>query len=288
MALKRILVTGASGMLGLDLVPFLRVKGYDVIPLTSKHLNLLGNLDDMRYCLETQAPEVVVHAAAYTNVDKAEAEPELAMSINKDGTRKLAEAVKAIDAIFVYVSTDFVFDGLKQTPYTPQDRPNPINTYGLSKYYGELMVKELLDEHYIIRTSWLYGIHNRNFVQFVLEAARQGREVSIVDDVFGNPTWTGSLCTAIEKIMTSGEYGTHHACDDGTVSRYEQAQAICRGAGLSSDHIKPVSHSDFPTPANRPRYSALDCDGLAIPHWETALQAYLTQYHQSNQRPPTP
>lgn len=283
MALKRILVTGASGMLGRDLVPFLGAKGYDVVPVTSKNMNLLGNQDDMLRFLETKTPEVVVHAAAYTNVDKAEAEPELAMSINKDGTRKLAEAAKAIGAIFVYVSTDFVFDGLKQTPYTPQDRPNPVNTYGLSKYYGELMVSELMDDSYIIRTSWLYGIHNRNFVQFVLEAARQGREVSIVDDVYGNPTWTGSLCTAIEKIMTSGEYGIHHACDSGTVSRYEQALAICKGAGFSGDHIKAVPHNDFPTPANRPLYTALDCDGLAIPHWETAFQAYLTQYHHVNQ-----
>lgn len=157
MAFKNIVVTGANGMLGRDLVPYLQAKGYTVFPSTSQQMNLMETSQSMQDKLEPFQPEIIVHAAAYTNVDGAESEPDLAMLINKDGTRNLAEAAQALNAIFIYISSDFVFDGLKRTPYEPSDRPNPISTYGLSKYYGELMVSELLESYYIVRTSWLYG-----------------------------------------------------------------------------------------------------------------------------------
>lgn len=279
MAFQRIMVTGASGMFGQELVPYLRAIGYDVEPMTSKNLNLLGTQEDIDRVVSDYHPQIIVHSAAYTNVDKAEEESELAMAINKDGARKLALAARAIGAILVYISTDFVFDGLKGEPYTPKDRANPISMYGLSKYYGELMVSELLDEYYVVRTSWLYGVQKRNFVQFVLESAKQGREVTIATDTYGTPTWTGSLCDAVHRIMTSGQFGVHHAADAGVVSRFDQAQAICKAAGLSSEHIKPCLAKDLALPAARPIYSALDCGDLPIPSWESALNAYLEQYH---------
>ncbi|MEB3285979.1 MAG: dTDP-4-dehydrorhamnose reductase [Vampirovibrionales bacterium] len=279
MGFERVMVTGATGMLGSELVPYLCAIGYEVQAMDSARLNLLGTQEDIDRALSALHPQVVIHAAAYTAVDAAEREAELAMAINKDATRKLALAAKAIGAIFVYVSTDFVFDGLKTDPYMVGDRPNPISVYGLSKYYGELMVAELLEEYYIIRTSWLYGISKRNFVHFVLDAARQGQEVRIATDTFGTPTWTGSLCDAIHRIMTSGAFGIHHASDAGVVSRYDQATAICEAAGLSPDHIRPCLAEELALPATRPRYSALDCGELPIPAWTTALQAYLEQYH---------
>ncbi len=282
MAFKKLLVTGARGMLGRDLVPYLSAKGYQVFPSSTEYLDVLATEDTIRQKLEAVEPEVVIHCGAYTNVDGAERDPDLAMAVNKDGTHKLAMATQAVGAIFIYISTDFVFDGLKGAPYTPADRPNPINTYGLSKHYGELMVLERLEAFYIIRTSWLYGIHNRNFVQFVLESARQGNPVPAVRDWIGSPTWTGSLSVAIETLMNSGAYGIYHAADAGEVSRYEQAVAICRAAGLSPDHIRPVSSSELDLAANRPQYSVLACPDLAIPHWETSLQAYLEQYKQLN------
>ena len=280
MAFKNILVTGAYGMLGRDLVPYLIGKGYHVTGIDRDHLDLLGPEENIISYIGALQPDIIVHGAAYTDVDGAEKNPDLAMAINKDGTRKLVMAAKATDAILVYISTDFVFDGLKHAPYEAVDRPNPINAYGLSKYYGELAVTELMESYYIIRTSWLYGIHNKNFVQFVLDTAKEHRDISIVDDVFGTPTWTGSLCAAIESIMTSGAFGTYHAADSGVISRYQQAVTICRSAGLPSDHIKPVSASEYVTPATRPPYSALDCGDLAIPSWETAFHAYLEQYRQ--------
>lgn len=280
MAFKNIVVTGARGMLGQDLIPWLRAKGYDVFPFTRDMMSLLETGESMREKLEPVAPEVIIHAAAYTNVDGAEREPDLAMAVNKDGTQKLALVAKELGAIFVYISTDYVFDGLKHSPYEPQDRPNPINTYGLSKFYGELMVSELLEEYYIIRTSWLYGIHNRNFVQWVLDTARVGTPATIATDWIGTPTWTGSLCAAIDTVMTSGAYGAYHAADAGEVSRYDQAVGICRAAGLSADHIRPVTTQELNLAANRPLYSALASTGLSVPRWDTALQAYLEQYRQ--------
>jgi dTDP-4-dehydrorhamnose reductase len=278
MAFKNIVVTGAQGMLGCELVPYLRAKGAEVFASTSAHMSLLETVDSLQEKLEALQPEVIIHAAAYTNVDGAESEPDLAMAVNKDGTRKLAEVAQKLGAILVYVSSDFVFDGLKHAPYEPSDRPNPVSVYGLSKYYGELMVSELLDTFYIVRTSWLYGIHKRNFVQGVLETARTGGPVNAVTDWVGSPTWTGSLCVAIESILNSGRYGIYHAADAGALSRYEQARAICRAAGLSPDHVRPISAHDLSLPAARPAYSVLHCPELSIPSWETALQAYLEQY----------
>lgn len=282
MAFKNIVVTGASGMLGKDLVPYLRAKGYDVRPSTTQYMSVLETSDSIRQKLEALEPEVVIHCGAYTNVDGAEREPDLAMAVNKDGTQKLALAAQDLGAIFIYISTDFVFDGLKNAPHEPQDRPNPINTYGLSKYYGELIVSELLETYYIVRISWTYGIHKRNFVQTVLDSARSGTPMDVVTDWIGSPTWTGSVCTGLEALMNSGAFGTYHLADQAVVSRYQQAQAICAAAGLSCDHIRPITSDELSLAANRPRFSALACPGLAVPHWETALHAYLEQYHQAH------
>ena len=277
MAFKRILIVGASGMLGRDLTADLRGKGYEVAALSSSDVNLLHPIDAIERVIARHTPEIIIHAAAFTDVDAAERDPEVAMTINKDGTRKLAVIARDLGAILAYISTDYVFDGNQRTPYTIADKPNPINAYGVSKYYGELMVQEILETAYIIRTSWLYGQHRHNFVQFVLDGARQGRPLRVVNDWTGSPTWTGSLSHQIERIVTSGAYGMYHACDRGAVSKFEQAQAICRASGLSTDHIQPASFREFSFTAQRPAYSALNPGELSVPSWETSLQGYLTQ-----------
>ncbi len=281
MAFRKILVIGASGMLGRDLTAHLDAMGYEVSGLSSRDFNLLHPIDRLTRTAALHEPEVIIHCAAYTDVDGAEKDPELATAINKDGTRKSAVIARDLGAIFAYISTDYVFDGLKGGPYTVDDSPNPVNQYGLSKYYGELMVKEILDTAYIVRTSWLYGMHKRNFVQFVLDGARQGRPMRIVNDWTGSPTWTGSLSHLIEQIVTSGAFGTYHAADRGSVSKYDQALAVCKAAGLSATHIEPASWKDFSFLARRPSMSVLDPGELAVPSWETSLHAYLEQYlHQ--------
>lgn len=280
MAFRNIVVTGARGMLGQDLIPYLRAKGYDVFPVSSDYMSLLETAESMTEKLEPFSPEVIIHCAAYTNVDGAEREPELAMAVNKDGARNLALAARELDAILIYVSTDYVFDGLKNEPYLPTDRPNPINTYGLSKYYGELMVSELLEAYYIVRTSWLYGIHRSNFTQWVLDQARAGNEIKAAVDWIGSPTWTGNLCVMLESIMNSGAYGIYHGADQGITSRYEQAKLICRSAGLSDEHVRAIQASELNLAANRPHYSPLACPEWPVPSWETGLQAYLAQYQE--------
>lgn len=278
MALRRLLITGASGMLGRDLVTHLRAKGYDVTGVDSHTFNLLGPPDALRRAVERAEPELIIHTAALTDVDRAEREPELAMALNRDGTRTVAEIARDAGCLLAYLSTDFVFDGTAQRPYTPQDKPRPLSAYGLSKYYGELAVQERLDTAYIIRTSWLYGLHGRNFTQFVLDGVRQGRTLTLVNDWTGSPTWTGSLAVLIETIVTSGAYGVYHAVDRGAVSKYEQALAICRAAGLSAHGLTPVSARTLNFAASRPAYSVLDPSPLASPSWETSLAAYLTLY----------
>ncbi len=265
-------------MLGQDLVPYLQAKGYPVVGLTRSQLNVLDSIESLRDTLEAIQPDLIIHCAAFTDVDGAERDPEMAMAVNKDGTQKLALLCHELGIIFALISTDYVFDGTKGSPYTPADRTRPIGVYGHSKYYGELMVTELLETYYIIRTSWLYGLHKRNFVSFVIEAAKQGRSVSIVRDQIGSPTWTGSLCGMIEQVVTSGAYGIYHACDAGAVSRYDQAKVICEAAGLSTDHIRPTTSAAFAAPAKRPVYSVMDSSPLLATPWRTALQAYLELY----------
>lgn len=280
MGFKNIVVVGGSGMLGRELTRHLKAKGYNVFPTTSETLNLLVTEDQMKENLEPFQPEMVIQCAAFTNVDGAEREPDLAMAINKDGTNKLGLASQSLGAIFAYISTDYVFDGLKPAPYLPTDRPNPINTYGLSKYYGELLTSEQLEAYYIIRTSWLFGVHRNNFVQWVMDQARTGGEIKAAEDWIGTPTWTGNLAVAIEKIILSGEYGTYHAADAGAISRYDQAVRICQMAGLPTDTIQRVNSADLNLPANRPQQTPLACPTLAVPSWETGFQAYLLQYQQ--------
>ncbi|MEM0952164.1 MAG: dTDP-4-dehydrorhamnose reductase [Cyanobacteria bacterium P01_H01_bin.74] len=282
MGFSRIAITGANGMLGQELSAYLKIKGYEVFAFTSAALNLLHDLDAITEKLSSVSPQIIIHAGAYTKVDNAEDEPELALTINKDGTRNIALLAQKINAIVVYISTDYVFDGLSQTPYVPTDRANPINTYGLSKYYGELVLKELSDTYYIIRTSWTYGIYKNNFVQWVLDSARQGSKLKIATDWVGSPTWIGNLCSTIETIIHSGAYGTYHAADDGVVSRYEQAITICELAGISSGFIEPVPLEALPFAANRPAYSPLSCPELNVSSWKTGLNAYLAQYRQQN------
>ncbi len=280
MGFKNIVVVGASGMLGRELTTHLKGKGYQVFGTTSETLSLLLTVDQMKEKLEPFQPDVVIQCAAFTNVDNAEREPDLAMAVNKDGTQKLGAACQSLGAIFAYISTDYVFDGLKGAPYLPTDRPNPINTYGLSKYYGELLISEQLEHYYIIRTSWLFGIHRNNFVQWVLDQARQNGEVKATVDWVGTPTWTGNLAVAIENIIQSGEFGTHHAADAGVISRYDQALKICKMAGLSDAHIVRVENADLELPANRPLCTPLACPTIAVPSWETGFHAYLSQYEQ--------
>ena len=262
------LVTGANGMLGQDLCPILEDNGYEVIETDIESLDITK--DCTRFVLETQ-PDLVIHCAAYTNVDKAEEDLETARLINVVGTENMARACKKANAVMVYISTDYVFDGHKSEPYNVNDIPNPLNNYGLTKLQGEESVKKYCEQYYIVRTSWLYGHHGRNFVETMLSLSNNP-EIKVVDDQFGCPTWTVEFAKGIVKLLDK-PFGTYHICGSGFTSWYGFAKEIFELEGLEVN-LKPCLTDEFPRPAKRPQFSAMYNDNMTR-SWKSALKDYL-------------
>ncbi len=268
----KVLVTGANGMLGSDLCPMLEDSGYEVTETTIDELDIT-NKNEVNEVIDDVKPDYVIHCAAYTNVDKAEEEFEIADKINSVGTRNVAEACKRNNSVLLYISTDYVFDGTKNTPYLPNDKTNPINTYGLTKLNGEKAVQEVCEKFYILRTSWLYGHHGKNFVETMISLA-QKEEVKVVDDQIGCPTWTVDLSDAIISLIDEdAEYGIYHACGGGKTSWYGFAKEIYNKMNLDVN-IKPCTTKEFPRPAKRPQYSVMDNKGV-LRDWKLALSDYI-------------
>jgi len=237
-----------------------------------------------------------VNCAAYTKVDLAEKEREEAFAINEGGARNLAMAGRAVGAVLVHISTDFVFDGIKTTPYREDDRTNPLGVYGKSKLAGEEAIREICQEYIIIRTSWLYGTHGRNFVKTILRLAGEREVLSVVDDQMGSPTWTVDLARVITRMAESIKgalapplFGLYHYSDEGVISWYDFATAILEeahslGIQLKCGSVEPIPTAAYPTPAARPAYSALDTAkikktlALEIPHWRISLRGMIKEF----------
>lgn len=266
----KILVTGANGMLGQDLCPILEDIGAEVIETDVNTLDIT-NAKQVKDVLTNEKPDIVVHCAAYTNVDKAEEDLKTAELINVTGTENIAETCGKLGITLVYISTDYVFDGTKTTPYTPDDMPNPINNYGLTKYEGEEAVRSLCEKYYIARTSWLYGHHGKNFVETMISLADRN-EINVVDDQVGCPTWTVELANGIVKLL-SMPYGTYHVCGSGQTSWYGFAKEIFLQAGLDVN-LKPCATQAFPRPAKRPAHSVMENNGICR-SWQAALRDYI-------------
>ena len=266
----KILLTGASGMLGQDLSPVLEDVGAFVIETSSDNMDIT-DASQVKNVLNCTHPDMVIHCAAYTNVDKAEEEQEKAVLINVKGTENIAKAAAELDIPVVYISTDYVFDGSKNTPYTPDDIPNPLNIYGKTKLVGEEMIKKYCKKYYIVRTSWLYGHYGKNFVETMISMADKS-EIKVVDDQIGCPTWTVELANGILKLL-SKPYGTYHVCCGGQTSWYGFAKEIFKNMNLDVNLI-PCSSSEFPRPAKRPAYSVMDNQKLCR-NWESALRDYI-------------
>ena len=269
--MKKVLVTGANGMLGQDLCPILTKNGYEVIKTDIHNLDIT-DAEIVEKTLIQERPDFVIHCAAYTNVDKAEEDIETARLINAKGTENIAKACKKANATMVYISTDYVFDGNGTKPYQPTDKTAPLNNYGLTKWEGEEAVRNNLEKYYICRTSWLYGHHGKNFVETMLSLADKP-ELKVVDDQVGCPTWTVDLANAIIKIIENKPYGTYHTCGGGSTSWYGFAKEIFTRAKLNVN-LNPCTTDEFPRPAKRPAYSIMNNDGLCR-DWKEALQDYL-------------
>lgn len=269
--MKKVLVTGAKGMLGQDFCPVLEDESYEVVETDVDTLDIT-NPQNIEEVFSKEEPDIVIHCAAYTNVDKAEEDIKTARLINVFGTENIAKACNKYNATMVYISTDYVFDGQGNEPYKPTDKTAPLNNYGLTKWEGEEAVRNNLGKYYICRTSWLYGHYGKNFVETMISLANKS-ELKVVDDQVGCPTWTVDLSEAIVKIIETKPYGTYHTCGGGSTSWYGFAKEIFEQAGLNVN-LKPCTTDEFPRPAKRPSYSIMDNDGL-LRDWKQALKNYM-------------
>ena len=270
--MTKVLVTGANGMLGQDLCPILEDEGFDVIETDVNNLDIT-NEQNIEEVFASENPDIVIHCAAYTNVDKAEEDITTARLINAVGTENIAKVCKKYDAIMVYISTDYVFNGQANQPYKPLDKTEPLNNYGLTKWEGEEAVRKHLEKYYICRTSWLYGIHGKNFVETMLSLADKP-ELKVVDDQIGCPTWTVELANGIVNLIEDDAvYGTYHVCGSGKTSWYGFAKEIFESAGLNVN-LKPCTTDEFPRPAKRPTYSVMNNDKICR-DWKVALKDYM-------------
>jgi dTDP-4-dehydrorhamnose reductase len=276
----KVIVTGAGGQLGSDLVKCLKLK-HDVFGFSHNQMDIT----DYNQCLQVLnliQPDVVIHAAAYTAVDLAESEEDLAYSINAAGTRNLAVITEQLGAKFCYISTDYVFDGTSSTPYKEYDNTNPQSVYGKSKRAGEQLTQTLCMKYFIVRTSWVYGLHGNNFVKTMLKLAGERDAVKVVQDQTGSPTYTIDLSNFLIELVQTEKYGIYHASNSGACSWYEFAKAIFEESGILM-HVTPCSTGEFPRPAPRPSYSVMDhlsirTNGFSdIRHWREGLVDFLEE-----------
>jgi len=271
--MHEILISGAKGMFGQDAVKIFSDKGYKVIPVDFEDFDITNKTSVANYFKNLKC-DLIIHAAAYTNVDLAESEKEKAFMVNATGTENLAEISAVKNIPIVYISTDYVFNGQKKTPYLPDDAVNPINIYGESKLAGEIAVKKLNKKHYITRTSWLYGRNGKNFIETMINLSKTQPEIKVVDDQTGCPTWTYDLAEGILSIIENKKpYGTYHICGSGFTSWYGLAKKVFEIKGINTTLV-PVKTEAFPRPAKRPQNSIMENNGICR-HWEESLRLYL-------------
>ena len=270
----RVLVTGAKGQLGYDVLRRLEKNGIDHLGIDIQECDITDK-NQVSDTLTDYRPDVVVHCAAYTAVDKAEDERELCHKINVTGTQNIADACKQIDAKMVYISTDYVFDGEGETPFDVTDKPNPINYYGQTKYEGELAVQNTLDKYFIVRISWVFGVNGNNFVKTMLKLGKERDEISVVADQIGSPTYTYDLAKVLNDLIQTEKYGIYHVTNEGYCSWYEFACEIFKQAEISVK-VNPIRTEDYPTRAKRPKDSRMYKSSLIeLENWEVALKHYL-------------
>lgn len=284
----RVAVVGNKGMLARDLILRLQESRISFWGADLPELDIT-RAEDVRQSLEASHATVVVNCAAYTAVDKAESEPDLAFAVNRDGVRNLALACRHLHVPLIHLSTDYVFDGSLRRPYREEDPPRPLGVYGESKLAGELVLRATLHRHVIVRTAWLFGSLGQSFVKTILRLARERDTLRVVDDQFGCPTWTGDLAEALIQVMSrlnsqveeAGLWGTYHHCGleqtswCGFASEIlDQAKAL---TPLKADQVTPIKTTEYPTAAPRPPWSVLDCGkiertfGIPRKSWKESL-----------------
>ncbi|MFJ7747985.1 dTDP-4-dehydrorhamnose reductase [Peribacillus sp. NPDC097295] len=277
----KILVTGIGGQLGYDVLREGNKRGFDMFGTSSADLDITNKEDVYEY-VRTLHPEVIIHCAAYTSVDKAEDDIEKVHEVNVNGTRYLAEVAKVIDAKLIYISTDYVFDGLGDKPYTEMNIPNPIGQYGVTKYQGEKSVISVLNKYFIVRVSWVFGINGNNFVKTMLRLSETREELSIVGDQVGSPTYTVDLACLLMDMVITDKYGIYHVTNEGFCSWSEFAHEIFIQANKKVK-VHSIKTDEYPTRAVRPKNSRLskqkiiDNGFIQLPPWQDSIRRFLVE-----------
>ncbi len=296
-ACRQVLVIGAYGMLGRDLVQALEKSGFTPVGWDLDHIDIT-KFADVQAKLPYAGADVVINCAAYTAVDRAETETDPAFAVNRDGVAHLAESCAALQIPLIHISTDYVFDGNADRPYREDDPANPIGVYALSKWQGEQALRQRLTQHLIVRTAWLYGIHGHNFVKTILKLASEREEIRVVADQHGGPTWTMDLAVAlvemVRRIISDRSvvpWGTYHFCGGGQTTWHGFAEAIValgrRWQNLQIQRVVPITTAEYPLPARRPPWSVLDCGkistsfGITPRPWQDALEAMMQELAQA-------
>jgi dTDP-4-dehydrorhamnose reductase len=276
----RVTVFGASGLLGQELVRAAEARGAKLTALSSKDADLRDHAR-VEQVIRDSRPEWIILSAAFTDVDGCEANPDLALAVNCQGAVHVAQAARKVGSHLMFLSTDYVFDGTKGSPYEISDPRNPINVYGESKARAEERLLEMVSDVCIVRTSWLFGHGGRCFPATILKLAATRPEISVVNDQRGSPTFTHDLAPTVIQLCDQGARGIVHATNSGDCTWYEFAKEIMRMSGLPAA-VKPVSTAEFPRPARRPAYSVLSAASLAahgiqMSSWQDALRRYLAE-----------
>ncbi|MBW1737856.1 MAG: dTDP-4-dehydrorhamnose reductase [Deltaproteobacteria bacterium] len=293
----KLLVIGENGQLGWEVCRKGKNQGFDIVALDLPDFDITEP-SAVKKAVSQTGVSLVINASAYTAVDKAESEPELAFAANRDGPAYLAASCAEIGIPLIHISTDYVFDGKKNGPYLETDPVSPIGVYGRSKAAGEAVVRGRLQEHIILRTAWLYGLHGDNFVKTMLRLGKEKEALSVVADQYGCPTYAADLGDAILKIATQISeqhditWGTYHYCGKGVTTWHGFAQAIFDLAkqydSLMVKKVAPIATAEYPTPAKRPANCGMDCSlitknfGIRLRPWEESLADLVHRYYQQD------
>jgi dTDP-4-dehydrorhamnose reductase len=275
----KILLLGHKGMLGSDLLLKLKIE-HEVVGLDKEEIDI-ASANDCEEAIREIEPEIVINAAAYTNVDGCETAKDECFAVNAEAVKNIVEVCRDKKILIVHFSTDYVFDGAAKQPYKEDHQCNPINTYGASKMTGERYIRSLSENYLLIRTAWLYGINGKNFVQTILEKVKTAKKLTVVDDQIGSPTYTKDLAAAVDLLIKQNAKGIFHITNRGSCSWYQFAVKILQKAGIQDIDVIPIKSDQLQRPAKRPTYSVLSMHkftqttGKTMQPWQLGLQDYL-------------
>ena len=274
---KKIMIIGAGGQVGSEFVRLLKKTSYHFFAYTRKELDITDH-ERVSSIVKQVMPDVIMNCAAYTDVHEAEREPALAFEVNASAVKRLAQVARQVGASLVNFSTNYVFDGEADVPYAEDAEPNPVNSYGRSKLAGEQVIRQALDKHYIIRTSWIYGLSGDNYLVNLLQAAESQETITIMDVQISSPTYTEDLVFAVMRLLETDQFGTYHMTNSGSCSRYEFASTIMDLAGINKNLKRIIPDHQL---ARRPAFSVLDHKrikevGITPRHWKEALSDCMT------------